>query len=231
MSAKTAHVRINHGLLAAAEKRTLVWIARRLPGWVTSDMLTLLALAAMAAAGGAFWLAGRWPHALWGVVAALAVNWFGDSLDGTLARVRRTERPRFGYYVDHVLDVVGTSALVAGIAASGYMTPVLAVALLASYLLVSAEVFLAAAVLGRFRMSFAGVGPTELRIVLAIGALAVWRSPTVTPFGFGPVLLFDLAGVLAVAGLITALTASVADTTAELYHAEPLPPAAPIERP
>jgi hypothetical protein len=72
-------------------------------------------------------------------------------------------------------------------------------------------------------MSFAGVGPTELRIVLAVGALAVWRSPTVTPFGFGPVLLFDLGGVLAIAGLITALAASVAGTTAELYRAEPLP--------
>src|SRR5262245_54957902 len=103
----TSHVRINTGALAAFEKRVLVWIAQRLPGWVNSDHLTVLALAAMAGAGLAFWAARHWPPALFLVVIALAANWFGDSLDGTLARVRHHERPRYGFYVDHVLDITG----------------------------------------------------------------------------------------------------------------------------
>jgi archaetidylinositol phosphate synthase len=223
MSANAAHIRINHGLLASLEKRALTWIAHHLPRWVTSDQLTMLALAAMAGAGASFWLAGRRPLAVWGVVIALAVNWFGDSLDGTLARVRKAERPRFGYYVDHVLDIVGTSLLLGGLALSGYMTPVIAFLVLAAYLLVSAEVFLATAVHGRFRMSFAGFGPTELRIVLGIGALGLLYWPTVSPFGVGPFLLFDVGGVAAVVGLVGALAAAVTRTTVELYKAEPLP--------
>lgn len=223
MASAAAHIRVNNGLFAAAEKRVLVWMAHRLPAWVTSDGLTALALAAMAAAGASFWLAGRWPAAVWGVVLALAVNWFGDSLDGTLARVRGLERPRFGYYVDHVLDITGTSLLLAGLALSGYMTPVVAMAVLAAYLLVSAEVFLATAVHGRFRMSFACVGPTELRIVLAIGALSLLHSPVVRPFGLGPWLLFDIGGAVAACGLAMALIVSAARTTMELYRAEPLP--------
>ena len=95
----TAHIRLNTGVLAAVEKRTLIWIAHRLPRWVNSDHLTLLALVAMAGAGASFWAARSWPPALPLVVPFLAINWFGDSLDGTLARVRRHERPRYGFYV------------------------------------------------------------------------------------------------------------------------------------
>jgi archaetidylinositol phosphate synthase len=113
----TNHIRQHGSLLAAPEKRLLLWIANRLPPWINSDHLTLLALIAMAAAGAAFAAARYWPTALWVVVAALAVNWFGDSLDGTLARVRRVERPRYGFYVDHVLDIVGITLLLAGLGA------------------------------------------------------------------------------------------------------------------
>ena len=117
----------------------------------------------MAGAGVAFWTSRVWLPALGLVVVALAVNWFGDSLDGTLARVRKHERPRYGFYVDHVLDVVGITMLVGGMALSSFMSPIVALALLVAYLLVSAEVFLATAVNGEFRMSFLSVGPTELR--------------------------------------------------------------------
>jgi PAS domain S-box-containing protein len=153
--------RVNTGVLAAAERRALVWIARRLPAAVNSDHLTLLALAGMAGAGGAFWLARSWPPALTLVVVCLAVNWFGDSLDGTLARVRRHERPRYGFYVDHVIDIVGTTLLVGGMALSGFMSPIVALTMLVAYLLVSAEVFLATAVTSTFRMSFLKIGPTD----------------------------------------------------------------------
>src|SRR4029434_2201269 len=167
------HVREHRSILAAAEKRLLIFIAARLPCAINSDHLTALALAGMALAGGAF-AAARWDHrALWLVVIALAVNWFGDSLDGTLARVRRVERPRYGFYIDHVLDIVGITILLGGLAASPFMSPVIALALLIASLLVSGEVFLATAVRGVFKMSFVGIGPTELRILLAIGAIAL----------------------------------------------------------
>src|SRR5262245_10994047 len=139
----------------------------------------------MAVAGVGFAMS-RWDvRALWMVVPALALNWFGDSLDGTLARVRHVERPRYGFYVDHVLDIVGAALLFAGLAASGFMNPFIALSLLVAYLLVSGEVFLATTVRGVFRMSFSGFGPTELRILLAIGTIALFRDPHVDLGTFG----------------------------------------------
>jgi len=177
----------------------------------------------IAAAGLAFWCSRAWPPAALVVPAALAVNWFGDSLDGTLARVRRHERPRYGFYVDHVLDIFGTTLLVAGITLSGCMTPWIGLTLLVVYLLVSAEAFLATASNGVFRMSFLGIGPTELRIILAIGAVSAYRSRFVSPGGFGPVLLFDIGGGVAIVGLATTFAVAAVRTTRQLYRAEPLP--------
>lgn len=222
MTAAETHVRVNEGWLAAVEKRALIRMAGRLPAWINSDHLTALALVAMAGAGAAFWAARAWPSALGLVVLALAVNWFGDSLDGTVARVRKHERPRYGFYVDHVLDITGISLLLAGLAMSSFMSPVIALSVLAAYLLVSAEVFLATAVRGQFKMSFLNVGPTELRIILAAGAVTLWWKPLVTPFGLGPFLLFDVGGVVAVIGLLTALLVSTLRNTLALYRAEPL---------
>jgi phosphatidylglycerophosphate synthase len=224
------HVRHHRSLLAAAERRLLIWIAERLPLWVHSDHLTGLAMAAMLAAGGGFALA-RWDvRAVWIVVVALAVNWFGDSLDGTLARVRHAERPRYGFYLDHVLDIVGTTVLFAGMACSGYMAPTIAMSLLVAYLLVAGEVFLATAVRGVFRMSFGGVGPTELRILLGVGALALRSDPHVTLGGLGRMPLFDLAGLVAIAGLGVTLLVSATRNTIALSRLEPRRPPVPAVR-
>lgn len=215
------HVRQHTSLLAAPEKRLLIWIARRLPQAINSDHLTLLALVAMAGAGAAFALARVYPPALWGVVVALVLNWFGDSLDGTLARVRGVERPRYGFYVDHVLDIVGISLLIAGMACSGYMTPLVAMILLVAYLLVSGEVFLATAAHGVFRMSFFGFGPTELRIVLAAGAIALLNDPRVHLGALGSVRLFDVGGGIAAVGLLVVLVSSAIRNTRVLARMEP----------
>ena len=129
------HVRLNTGFLAAAEKRLLVWIAGRLPAWVNSDHLTLLALLAMAGTGASFWLSRYWPPALALVVLCLAINWFGDSLDGTLARVRKHERPRYGLCRPRARRVRHSPG--GGMALSGYDAGHRAV-VLAAYLLVSA---------------------------------------------------------------------------------------------
>ena len=124
------HVREHGSVLAAAEKRALVWMAKRLPPWITSDHLTLLGFASMFSAGMAYWAASQNRMALPLVVVALALNWFGDSMDGTLARVRNRQRPRYGFYVDHVLDIVGAFFLLGGLALSGYMSPLVAMGVL-----------------------------------------------------------------------------------------------------
>jgi len=217
------HTREHRSVLAAAEKRALIAMARRLPAAVNSDHLTALALIAMALAGAGYALS-RWDvRALWVVVAALALNWFGDSLDGTLARVRHVERPRYGFYVDHVLDIVGATLLFAGLAVSGFMTPWIALSLLVAYLLVSGEVFLATSVRGVFRMSFSGVGPTELRILLAIGTLALFRDPQVELGPFGRMRVFDFGGLIGIAGMAVALTVNVVRNATALARLEPRP--------
>jgi archaetidylinositol phosphate synthase len=216
------HLREHRSLLAEAEKRLLIRIARRLPTAINSDHLTLLALLAMVGAGLAF--AGirttAW-SAVWFVIA-LAANWFGDSLDGTVARVRNQQRPRYGYYVDHVVDLAGTAVLVGGMAASGLMTPAIAIGVLAAYFLVSAESFLATHTVGVFRISFGGVGPTELRILLAIGAVAVTLHPWATLAG-RRFLLLDVGGSVAMAGLCAVFIVSALRNARALYAAEPLP--------
>ena len=161
----------------------LVWIAQRLPRAIGSDHLTLLGLLSMLGVGLAFAASSRDPRVLYLVPVLLALNWFGDSLDGTVARVRNRQRPRYGYYVDHVVDIVGAVALFSGLALSGGMQPVLAMALLVAYVAAMAEVFLATHVTQVFRLASFGFGPTELRIVLAVGALALVGRPTVERAG------------------------------------------------
>jgi phosphatidylglycerophosphate synthase len=212
-------------MLAAAEKRALVWIARRLPRQINSDHLSALGLAAMAGVGGCF-AAFRWtPLAVLGVVPALLINWFGDSLDGTVARVRNQQRPRYGFYVDHIIDVAGTTLLFAGLAASSLMHPTLALGVLAAYLLVSAEVYLATHTSGVFRMSFLGFGPTELRILLALGAVRASFDPYISIGQLAELRLFDVGGVVAIAGLLAVFVVSAFKNTLTLYREEPLPAA------
>jgi len=210
------------GVTANIEKRVLIWLAERLPQWVTSDQLTLLGLFAMLMAGLSYWAAQWDERALFLVVVALGLNWFGDSLDGTLARVRNRQRPRYGFYVDHVIDIVGALFLVGGLAASGYMTPLVGLGLLVGYMMVSAEIFLATYSLGVFRISFGPIGGTELRILLSIGTLYLLYKPVVKLGSLGAFHLFDVAGVCGIVGLAVALTVSAIRNTRTLYQAEPL---------
>jgi phosphatidylglycerophosphate synthase len=173
-------------------------------------------------AGVAYWASSVNPLALVGVVVALALNWFGDSLDGTLARVRNRQRPRYGYYVDHVIDLIGTFFLLGGLALSTYMTPLVALGLLVAFLMVEAEVYLATHVRGVFRLAFMRVGPTELRILLAIGTLYLLHKPWVELPLVGRCLLFDVGGVVAIAGMAVALAVSALRNTRALYKAETL---------
>jgi len=221
---KTAvHIRNNGSVTAAAEKWLIEAMARRLPAAINSDHLSALGLGAMAAAGAAFAAlrVSRWAGAA--VVVALAANWVGDSLDGTVARVRGQLRPRYGYYVDHVIDLAGATLLFAGIGCSGIMSPLLAASVLIGYLLVSAETYLMTHAAGVFRMSFLGLGPTELRVLLAVGAIKAAATPLVTLGDWPAVRLFDVGGGVAMAGLVVAFIASALRNTRALYTAEPIP--------
>lgn len=228
MSASTAttssasHTRQNHSALASLETRVLVWIARRLPRLVSPDHLTLLGLASMIGVGAAFAASAHDARVLYLVPVLHALNWFGDSLDGTLARVRDRQRPRYGYYVDHVVDVVGAIALFTGLAWSGAMQPLVAMALLVAYVAVMAEVFLATHVTRVFRLTSFRFGPTELRIVLAVGAIALIGRPLVRVPGVGPVPLFDVGGIVAIAGLAAAFLVSAWRTATALAREERL---------
>lgn len=220
-----SHVREHGSVLASLEKRALIAIAHRLPMWVTSDLLTIVGALAMAGTGAAFALAAwrLWTLAL--VPVFLAINWFGDSLDGTVARVRQLQRPRYGFYVDHVVDIANAVMLFTGMALSGLVSGWIAAALLVGYLLLCAESFLATHSVGVFRLSFSGFGPTELRILLSIGALVAMTRPVVQPFGLGPYLFFDVGGLIGAIGMFGAFVISAARNTVALYRAEPLPTA------
>jgi phosphatidylglycerophosphate synthase len=214
--------RVHTSALAAAEKRLLIRIAERLPAWVNSDHLTALAGLASAGAGICYWLGPHHAWAMFAAIAMLAVNWFGDSLDGTVARVRHHERPRYGFYVDHVLDVVGILFIVGGFALGGIMSPLIAAGFLIAYYLLMVEIALATHAVGTFRISFWKFGPTELRILLAIGTLKLVDSPHVI-IGGNEWLLFDVGGVVAIVGLAATFLASAVSNGRHLYRIEPLP--------
>ena len=212
-------VREHDSVLAASEKRLLIWMAGRLPAWVNSDHLTFAGAAAMLGIGACFWAGGG---ALWLVIPLLVLNWFGDSLDGTLARVRRHERPRYGYYVDHVLDAVGFLCLFGGLMLGGHMSVPLGLGFLTAYYLLVAEISMATHARGTFKMAFMKVGPTELRILLAAGTIQLMRSDVLTILG-RQWLLFDFGGSIAIAGLLVAFAVSAVRNGVALYREEPLP--------
>jgi phosphatidylglycerophosphate synthase len=193
---------------------------------VNSDHLTALGAVALLAAGICYAIAPAYAWALGAVVVLLVVNWFGDSLDGTLARVRGHERPRYGFYVDHVLDALGMLFIIAGLTLGGFMSLPIAAGFLIAYYLLTIEIALATHTVGTFRISYWKFGPTELRILLAIGTLQLLRSPDVSIFGSRH-LLFDVGGAVAIAALfVTFVTSSVMNTRL-LYRTEPLPAAEP----
>jgi len=137
--------------------------------------------------------------------------------------VRGHQRPRYGYYLDHAVDLVNATALFTGMAFSGLMDPRLGLALLLGYVLLCAESFLATHAVGVFRISFSGIGPTELRLLLSLGAVTAIFRPLVSPFGLGQVALFDLSGVISVIGMAVAFAVSTWRNARTLYLAEPLP--------
>ncbi len=211
--------RIQASFLANLERKTLIWLAERTPSWINSDHLTALGFVGQVMAG-AFYALARWnKYSLLAVIGCLAVNWFGDSLDGTLARVRQQQRPRYGFYVDHMVDSLGAVAMMGGLALSGYMHPWIAMGLLAGFLLLSIQSYLATYTLGEFRLSFWNFGPTELRLLLAVGNLALLHWPIVL---HGKYRLFDVGGTIGLIGMSLMLVCFTGKNAHRLYREERL---------
>lgn len=217
----TMEERVHQSILSAVEKKTLIWLAQRIPAWVNSDHLTTLGFVSLAAVGASYWYSRHSKIGLALAAMFFILNWFGDSLDGTLARVRNRQRPRYGFYLDHVLDAFGSVFVFAGLALSGYMSERIAAGLLVAYLLLSIEVYLTTHTIGKFHLSFAAFSPTELRLLLIAGNIALLYKPLV-PLAGKEYMLFDIGGAIGIAGLATAVVWSAVKHGVFLYRAERL---------
>lgn len=209
-------------ILTPLEKLTLRWLAERMPAWVNSDHLTLLGFVGMILTGVSYYLAQFNPLFLLTAIVCLAINWFGDSLDGTLARVRNRQRPRYGFYVDHIVDAFGIAAVLAGLGLSTYMSPSVAMGFLIAYFLMNIEIYLATYTLGIFKLSYGVMGPTELRVIVCIGNLVLLTKKNVR-IGENYYLLCDVSGVVAIVALVGIAIVSSIKNTKRLYNEERLP--------
>ena len=213
--------RLQNSFTAAPERQALLWLAARMPPSINSDHLTLLGFVAMFLAGGSYVLA-RWNP--WGLLLAtlcLVLNWLGDSLDGTLARVRNRQRPRYGFYVDHMSDSFGALFLMGGLAASGYIDWRIAMGLLVAFLLLSIESYLASYTLGVFRLSFAKFGPTEIRILLATANTILFFMPAARIPGWSHGLL-NVGGAIAIVAMAAMALFAAVSHTLTLHRQESL---------
>lgn len=214
--------RINQAITASLEKRALQWMAHRAPKWLSSDQLTGLGFAGQIGAGIAYALSRYNRYALLLVNLCIILNWFGDGMDGTLARTRCHQRPRYGFYIDHMVDILGATALMGGLGFSGLLHWQTAIAMLIVFLLLSSESYLATYTLSRFQLSQGIFGPTEIRLLLIVGNLALLRNPYSMFFGHR-ILLFDLGGTIAAICMFTTLIITTVRHTAQLSREEPLP--------
>lgn len=207
---------------SGVERRILTWLAERTPACINSDHLTLLGFGATFLAGASYVLA-RWNSiGLPAATVCLALNWLGDSLDGTLARVRNRQRPRYGFYVDHMLDTFGALFLMGGLAASGYLDWRIAAGMLVVFLMLAIELYLATYTLGVFRLSFWKLGPTEIRILLAVANVVLWFRPAARALN-SSFRLLDLGGCVAITGMAIMLVVAAVQHTIWLYREEKLP--------
>lgn len=204
-------VRIQNSVLNSAEKKALVWVAERLPKWIVSDTLTLVGIfgAVMIAVG--FILCGKNINWLWLSVAGFLVNWFGDSLDGTLARVRGTQRPVYGYYLDHTVDIINEALMFTGMGLSYLMRLDVALVIFILYLCLTLNVSINAHLKSEFKLTYGKLGPTEFRVIACLILILIifipgWRDFKADMVICGNELIF---GPLDLAGIVIAITLAV----------------------
>jgi len=210
-------------LLARPERTALRWVAERLPARVLPDHLTLLGVLAAFGITAAYALSAGSSAWLWAASALLVIHWLGDSLDGTLARVRGIERPRYGYYLDHLVDAIATACIGIGMGLSPHMLLALGFGVVVAYLVLSINTYLETQALGTFALGYGRVGPTEIRVLLIAlnTALALGLAPHVVVAGTTLGLL-DLAGAAVIALMALALAVRAGSNLRELARREPV---------
>ncbi|HWQ84826.1 MAG TPA: CDP-alcohol phosphatidyltransferase family protein [Anaerolineales bacterium] len=171
-----SHQRINDILLGPLERPALQFFARNMPAWVTPDKLTTLGVLGSVLIFASYILTSRDPAFLWLASLGFVINWFGDSLDGTLARYRNIQRPIYGFYVDHSLDAASESLIFIGLGLSPYVRLDLALLALVGYLLMSILVYIRTCVDGVFKISYGKLGPTEVRLIAIIANTVLFFS-------------------------------------------------------
>ena len=224
-------VRIQTSILNGAEKKALKWLAERQPGWVSSDLMTIVGIfgSVMIAAG--FILSDNNIHWLWLSIAGFFVNWYGDSLDGTLARVRGTQRPIYGYYLDHTVDVINEALMFIGVGLSSLMRLDIALLIFIAYLCLTLNVSINAHLKSEFKLTYGKLGPTEFRLIACILIALIIFLPslkefhtTITLFGrklfIGPL---DYPGIVIAVVLLAFYIITVISDARGYSKSDPLP--------
>jgi phosphatidylglycerophosphate synthase len=210
MSELKPHERVNDILLGPLERPALQWMAERMPRWVTPDVLTSIGVVGSLMTFAGYWASSAAAGFLWLASFGLVVNWFGDSLDGTLARYRKIERPKFGFFIDHTVDAISETLIVFGLGLSPYVTFEVAAVALIGYLLMSVLVYVRTYVTGEFRISYGRFGPTEVRLIIIIfNAVLFFVGVREVTLWFGDVSIYDFAiGGLGVALIVVFLVST-----------------------
>lgn len=193
--------RIQTSLLNGLEKKALVWLAERQPRWADSDMLTFVGFIGAVVIAAGFILSNISVHFLWVTIIGFVINWYGDSLDGTLARVRRQQRPVYGFYIDHTVDAINETLMFMGAGLSPFMRFDLACVLLVIYLMLTLNVSMNAHLKGEFRLTYAKLGPTEFRLICIIACMLLMWIPAIREFSsvmpwFGGTLSFAILDII-----------------------------------
>ena len=228
---KADAVRIQTSFLNAAEKKILVWLAVRQPKWMTSDILTLIGTVGSLIAAAGYVLSARNISFLWLSSLGFVINWYGDSLDGTLARVRNRQRPVYGYYIHHTVDCISEILIFTGIGLSGLMHFGLAMLILALYLMLTINVSINAHLKKEFKLTYAKMGPTEFRLIaILVNTLFATVKPlsefsrTYELFGRDIVFkTFDYAGVAVLVILSVIYLVTIFKDAAEYARRDPMP--------
>ncbi len=218
----SVHKRVNEPILGFLERPALLWLAARMPAWVTPDVLTGIGVAGAALIFASYWLSGSYPWFLWVASIGFVINWFGDSLDGTLARFRKTERPKYGFYIDHTMDVIVEAFVFLGLGMSPFMRFDVAAMIYIGYLMMSVLVYIRTAVEGVFKITYSGFGPTELRVVaVALNAFMFFAGAGRAFDVFGSEFTtYDIVGAFIAAVLICAFLVQTFIHAKELEHVD-----------
>lgn len=227
--AKEQSVRIQTSFLNAAEKKALVWLAERQPKWMTSDILTFIGFLGAVIIAVGYALSAN-PVFLWLASFGWIINWYGDSLDGTLARVRKQQRPIYGFFIDHTVDCINESIMIIGIGMSPFMQFDVAIMCLVAYLLISVYVYISAHLKGEFKLTYGKMGPTELRVIMIIVNTLWFFIPWLREYSldikmFGNIYSFsvlDFVGIFLFVGILIAYFGSLIKDGREYAKADPL---------